>query len=314
MSDQKSKKSKTIQIKEFAKKLEFAVSVAGRGFFEVDTSDINLPGLQFAGHFVHFAHNRVQLAGNAEMTLIKELDETTLRDRMEVFFSKNIPVLVIARNYNVPEIMAKEAIKNEVPILRSRITTTKCSHRIVSFLDRELAPTITRHGVLVDVYGVGIMLIGESGIGKSETALELVKRGHRLVADDVVELTRVNDTRVVGTAPDLVRHLMEIRGIGIIDVCNMYGVGAVMIEKSVDMVIELEDWNETKQYDRLGLDEAYTEILDTKIPKILMPVRPGRNLAIIVETAARNFRAKRMGYNAAIEFDRKLRNVLESEE
>lgn len=303
-----------IGVREFADQLGMTVSVPGRAQFDIDTSDINLPGLQFAGHFMHFAHDRVQLAGNAEMTLINELDENTVRKRMQKFFSYQIPLIVIARGYKAPEPMAVEAKKAGVPILRSPITTTKCSHKISNYLDHKLAPVITRHGVLIDVYGVGVMLTGESGIGKSETALELIKRGHRLVADDVVELKRVNDTRLTGTAPELVRHLMELRGIGIIDVRHMYGVGSVMVEKSVDLVIELEDWDDKKLYDRLGLEDVFTSILDVKIQKILMPVRPGRNLAIIVEVAARNFRLKKMGYNAAVEFDRRLRAQMELED
>lgn len=303
-----------INVRSFANALGLTVSVSGRQYFEISTSDINLPGLQFAGHFVHFAHDRVQLAGNAEMALISDMDEKTLQKRMEVFFSYDIPVVVIARGYKVPKIMADEAKKANVPILRSPITTTRCSHQIANYLDRVLAPTISRHGVLVDVYGVGIMLSGESGIGKSETALELVKRNHRLVADDVVELKRVNDTRVVGTSPELVRHLMELRGIGIIDVRTMYGIGAVMMEKSLDMVIELEDWDDKKEYDRLGLEDETIRILEVDLPRIVMPVRPGRNLAIIVEVAAMNFRLKGMGYNAAAEFDRRLRAQMEMDE
>lgn len=294
-------------VREFADELNMTVSVPGRATFEVETSDINLPGLQFAGHFTHFANNRVQLAGNAEMAFIQEVDEATMQKRMESYFSHDIPVLVIARGHKAPPEMVAEAKKYDTPILRSPITTTKCSHRIANYLDRKLAPTVSRHGVLVDVYGVGIILMGESGIGKSETALELVKRGHRLVADDVVEMKRVNDNRIVGTAPELVRHLMEIRGIGIIDVRTMYGIGAVMMEKSIDIMIELEDWDDQKSYDRLGLEDDTTRILDVDLTRILMPVRPGRNLAIIVEVAAMNFRLKRMGYNAAAEFDRRLR-------
>lgn len=303
----------TINVREFADTLGMTVSVPSRTEFEVSTSDINLPGLQFAGHFTHFANERVQLAGNAEMTLFSELEDAVAQERMQKFFSYPLPVLVIARGYKTPEIMAKEAKDAGVPILRSSVTTTRCSHQIANYLDRVLAPTISRHGGLVDIYGVGIMFIGESGIGKSETALELVRRGHRLVADDVVELKRVNENRLVGSAPPLVRYLMEIRGIGLIDIRHMYGVGAVMSEKSVDIIIELEDWNESKHYDRLGLDESHISMLNVKIPHMVMPVRPGRNLAVIVEAAARNFRSKRMGYNAAEEFDRRLRAELEDD-
>ncbi len=301
----------TISVRQFADDLGMSVSVPGRTHFDVESSDINLPGLQFAGHFMHFAHDRVQMAGNAEMTLLSELDAATLEERMTTYFGYSMPLLVIARGHKAPDAMADKAREAGVPILRSALTTTKCTHRVVNYLDRVLAPTITRHGGLIDVYGVGIMLMGESGIGKSETALELVKRGHRLVADDVVELTRVNENRLIGSSPELVRFLMEIRGIGIIDVRHMYGVGAVMLEKSVDIVIELEDWNENKQYDRLGLEDNHIRLLDVRIPHITMPVRPGRNLAIIVEAAARNLRSKHMGYNAAQEFDKRLRHEME---
>ena len=301
---------RTIAVREFADALGMSICLPARTHFDIEISDINLPGLQFAGFFTHFAFDRVQLVGNAEMTFLKELDDTTMRQRLQVFFSHRVPVVVVARGFEVPPVMLEEAQQAGVPILCSELTTTKCSHRIANYLDRLLAPTCSRHGGLLDIYGVGIMFVGESGIGKSETALELIKRGHRLVADDVVELTRVNETRLIGTAPPLVRHLMEIRGIGIIDIRHMYGVGAVIIEKSVDIVIELENWVEHKHYDRLGLDENHIRILDVKIPRLLMPVRPGRNLAVIVEAAARNFRAKLMGYNAAEEFDRRLQEEI----
>lgn len=301
-------------VREFADELGMTVSVPGRPTFEVDTSDINLPGLQFAGHFTHFANNRVQLAGNAEMAFLAEIDNQTMEKRMNRFFENDIPVLVVARGHKIPAEMAAAAKKQGVPILRHPATTTKCSHRISNYLDQKLAPTVSRHGVLVDVYGVGIVLMGESGIGKSETALELVKRGHRLVADDVVEMRRVNENRIVGTSPELVRHLMELRGIGIIDVRTMYGIGAVMLEKSIELIIELEDWDDSKSYDRLGLEDETINVLDVELTRILMPVRPGRNLAIIVEVAAMNFRLKRLGYNAAIEFDRRLRAEMTEDE
>jgi HPr kinase/phosphorylase len=301
----------TIPIREFADELGMTVSVPGRTHFDVELSDLNLPGLQFAGYYMHFAHDRVQLAGNAEMTYLQDLSDEVMRERMHKFFSYSMPLLVIARGHKVPKIMAEEAQKVGTPILRSPITTTKCNHRIANFLDMKLAPTITRHGVLMDVYGVGVMLTGESGIGKSETAMELVQRGHRLIADDVVEIRRMPDNSLIGTAPELVRHLMEIRGIGIVDVRTMYGVSAVLTSKEIELVIDLEDWNDSKQYDRLGLEESHCRLLDVTLPRIEMPVRPGRNLAIIVEVAARNFRLKRMGYNAAAEFDRRLNDHMD---
>lgn len=297
----------SIPVREMADELGMTVCVAGRGVVEVDSSDFVFPGLQFAGHFVHFANDRVQFAGNAEMTYLSELEPDVFRERMKNYFSFVIPCLVITRGNKVPDIMQEEAKKAGVPLFRTPLTTTRISHRVASFLDRKLAPSVTRHGVLMDIYGVGIMLTGESGIGKSETALELVKRGHQLIADDVVDIRRVSDDRLIGSAPELIRHLMEIRGIGIIDVRHMYGVGAVMLEKTIDIIMEMEDWDETKEYDRLGLGDQYVRLLDVNVTKILMPVRPGRNLAIVVEVAARNFRLKGMGYNAAEEFDRRLR-------
>lgn len=302
----------TVNVQEFADALGMRISVPGRTHFDVETSATKMPGLQVAGYFAHFAYDRVQLFGNSEITFLNELDEQTQRERMSRLFSYKIPVVVLARDFPTPPVMAEEAKKHGIPILTSKMDTTKCSHKITYYLDRLLAPTCSRHGGLLDIYGVGIMFTGDSGIGKSETALELIKRGHRLVADDVVELTRVNDMRLVGKAPPLVRHLMEIRGIGIIDIRHMYGVGAVMLEKSIDIVMELENWVEHKHYDRLGLDENHVRILDVKIPRLVTPVRPGRNLAVIVEAAARNFRAKKMGYNAAEEFDRRLQKEMSS--
>ena len=303
--------TKTIKVEEFARRLNLSIDNIGTGSFEISNSEINLPGLQFAGSFAHFAYQRVQLVGNAEMSFYNDLDGEIQNERMKELFKYPMPAIVIARGHETPSPMLEQARKNSVPILRSGRTTTRCSHIISNYLDGILAPSVRRHGVLVDVYGVGIMLTGESGIGKSETALELIKRGHRLVADDVVDLRRVNETRIVGTSPELVRYLMELRGIGIIDVRNIYGVGAVMLEKSIELIIELEDWIENKHYDRLGMDEFYIDILGVNIPKIEMPVRPGRNLAIIVEVAARNFRLKKMGYNAAVEFDKRLHEEME---
>ena len=297
----------SIPVREMADELNMTVCVPGRGFVEVDTSDFVFPGLQFAGHFAHFTFDRVQFAGNAEMSYLSDLDPDVFQERMKSYFSYGIPALIITRGNKVPDVMAEEARKAGVPLFRTPLTTTRISHRVAAFLDRRLAPSITRHGVLMDIYGVGIMLTGESGIGKSETALELVKRGHQLIADDVVDIRRVSDERLVGSAPELIRHLMEIRGIGIIDVSHMYGVGAVMLEKSIDIIMEMEDWDESKEYDRLGLGDQYVRLLDVNVPKILMPVRPGRNLAIVVEVAARNYRLKNLGYNAAEEFDRRLR-------
>ncbi|MBE3101735.1 MAG: HPr kinase/phosphorylase [Firmicutes bacterium] len=278
--------------------------------FDIGTSDINRPGLQFAGFFDYFAQDRIQVIGKVEMTYLDGMEPTLREERLNTFFQSGIPCLVISRSMDVPQYIMDVACKYQCPILRSKKVTTSMIHKMINFLDSELAPRITRHGVLVDVYGVGILLMGESGIGKSETALEIVKRGHRLVADDAVEIKKVADNRLIGDSPELIRHFMEIRGIGIIDIKAMYGVGAVINSKAIDMVIYLEFWDNNKEYDRLGLVEEYTEILDVQLPKITLPVRPGRNLAVIVEVAARNFRLKHMGYHAAQELDNRLNALI----
>jgi HPr kinase/phosphorylase len=210
-----------------------------------------------------------------------------------------------------PPVLAELAAKRDVPVYQTAVVTTRFFMSAINFLSARLAPRVTRHGVLVDVYGVGVLLTGESGVGKSEAALELVKRGHQLVADDVVDICRVAENRLVGEAPEMVRHFMEIRGLGIIDIRAMYGVGAVVPTKSIDIVIHLELWRDNKEYDRLGLSEEFITVLGVKLPYIVMPVRPGRNLAIIIEVAARNWRLKRMGYNAAAELDNRLTEMLQ---
>ncbi|HHW71453.1 MAG TPA: HPr kinase/phosphorylase [Clostridiales bacterium] len=279
---------------------------------DIDTSDINRPGLQFAGFFDYFAHDRIQVLGKVEMTYLEQLDEDIRRKYLDKYFSYDIPCTIISRGMEIPDYILYYAKKYKRPILRSEMTTTKLINKLIGYLDSQLAPRITKHGVLVDVYGVGIFLMGESGIGKSETALELIKRGHRLVADDAVEIKKVAEQRLVGEAPELIRHFMEIRGIGIIDIKAMYGVGAIINNKPLDLAIYLEFWDDNKEYDRLGLVEEYTEILGVELPKIVIPVRPGRNLAIIVEVAARNWRLKKLGYHSARELDNRL-NALISE-
>lgn len=302
----------TITVKEFSKDLDFRVLEEGRGSFQVDESDINRPGLQFTGYYTHFASNRIQLIGNAEIHYLRQMTQATRELRMTELMNYPLPCIVVARGHQPPEELLQAAKNTALPVFGSDFATTKVSHKITNYFDRRLAPTVTRHGVLLDVYGVGVMLTGESGMGKSETALEMVKRGHRLVADDVLEIRRVAENRLSCSAPPLTRHLMELRGIGIIDVRYMYGVGAVIPEKSIDIVMEMEMWQEGKAYDRIGIDEQYMEILGVKVPSILLPVRPGRNLAIIVEVAARNYRLKKLGYDAAKEFDKRWTEELES--
>lgn len=268
--------------------------------------DLNRPGLQLAGYFDYFAYERLQIIGSVEWNYLSTLDKKIKAKRLERLFKYPLPAIIVTRNQTVFKDTIECAKKYKRTILRSKLTTTKLMNRLINYLEDQLAPQITLHGVLVDVYGVGILIMGQSGVGKSETALELIKRGHRLVADDAVEIKRIEEGVIKGAAPELIKHFLEIRGIGIIDIEKLYGVGAVRNSKAIDLVIELEYWDEKKDYDRVGLDEYYTEILDTKVPKIVIPVKPGRNLAMIIEVAAKNHRQKRMGYNAAEELNRRL--------
>lgn len=221
------------------------------------------------------------------------------------------PAIILSRDRDVPKELIEASNENGVPVLRSSLKTTRLSSRLTNFLESKLAPTTAIHGVLVDVYGVGVLLIGKSGVGKSETALELVKRGHRLVADDCVEIRQEDQDTLVGSAPELIEHLLEIRGLGIINVMTLFGAGAVRSYKRITIVMNLELWEQGKQYDRLGLEEEKMRIIDTDVPKLTIPVRPGRNLAVIIEVAAMNFRLKRMGHNAAEQFTSKLADVIE---
>ncbi len=273
---------------------------------KITKSEVNRPGLQMIGFFEYFAYKRLQIIGNVEWYFINSLSQKERSERIGKMLSYQLPAIIFARGLEVfPEVI-KYGVQNDITILRSEFSTTKLINKIINYLDIALAPEITIHGVLVEVYGMGILLTGQSGVGKSETALELIKRGHRLVADDAVEIKKMDD-RLQGTSPELVRHFMEIRGIGIIDVERLYGVGAVKAREFIDLVIELEFWDKNKEYDRLGLDEHLTEILGLQVPKSIVPVRPGRNIAMIVEVAARNARQKNLGYNAATELDNKIK-------
>lgn len=265
----------------------------------VNTSDVLRPGLQLVGYFEHFDSDRIQILGNVEIAYLAGLSHEERYKRLDELFGFGFPCMVVARNLSVFPEMMDVSKKYGIPILTSYDVTSNFVSGLIRYLNVQLAPRTTEHGVLVEVYGEGILILGESGVGKSETALELVKRGHRLVADDVVEIRRVSDKTLVGTAPDIIRHFIEIRGIGILDVKNLYGVGSVKVTENINLVIHLELWDKKKQYDRLGLVDEYTDILGIQIPSLNIPVRPGRNLAIIVEVAAMNTRQKKMGYNAA---------------
>ena len=280
------------------------------GVLPIDESDVSRPGLQLTGFWDFFAYRRAQLFGKVEMAYLATLDEETLHTRLNTFFNFKLPCVIVCRGIEIPEAMLDCACKRHVPVYRSQENTVKVEMALINYLNSELAPHCTMHGVLVDVYGVGMLITGNSGVGKSEAALELVKRGHRLVADDVVDIKRVNDNRLVGTAPDRTRHFMEIRGVGIIDVYTMYGVSSVIREKSIDMEVHMELWQNGHAYDRLGLDDRTTRILDVNIPSLLLPIHPGRNIAIVLEVAARNLRLKQMGYSAAEELLRRQTGII----
>ena len=267
----------------------------------IEQSGVNRLALQLAGFFEHFDSERIQVIGNVEAAYIKQIPEESITQLCEKIFSFNIPCLVFCRGLEPIPQMLDIAEKNGVPIFTTEMTTSDFIANSVRWLSEELAPRISIHGVLVDVYGEGVLIMGESGIGKSEAALELIKRGHRLVSDDVVEIRKVSDATLVGSAPDITKHFIELRGIGIIDVKSLYGVESVKDTQNIDMVIKLEDWDKDKEYDRLGLEDRYTEFLGNQVVCHNIPIRPGRNLAIIVESAAVNYRQKKMGYNAAQE-------------
>ena len=273
---------------------------------KVMVPDINRPALQLTGFFEHFAYERVQLIGCVEYTFLENMEEDEKEKIYDMLLSYKIPCIIFCRNLKPDDSLIEKANKANVPVFSTETPTSAFSAEIIRWLNVELAPCISIHGVLVDVHGVGVLIMGESGIGKSEAALELIKRGHRLVSDDVVEIRKVSDETLVGTAPDITRHFIELRGIGIVDVKMLYGVQSVRETQNIDLVITLEEWDRDKEYDRLGLEEQYTEFLGNKVVCHQLPIRPGRNLAIIVETAAINHRQKSMGYNAAQELYKRV--------
>jgi HPr kinase/phosphorylase len=272
--------------------------------------DINRPALQLAGYFEHFEATRLQIIGFVEYTYMQSMDDDKKKEMYRQFLSFDIPGVVFCRELVPDPIFIKIAIEEKVPVLMTKKSTSAFMAEIIRWLNVKLAPCISIHGVLVDVYGVGVLITGESGIGKSEAALELIKRGHRLISDDVVEIRKVSDETLIGTAPDITKHLIELRGIGIIDVKTLFGVSSVMDTGNIDLVIELEDWDKDKEYDRLGLEEEYTEYLGNKVVCHRIPIRPGRNLAVICESAAVNHRQKLMGYNAAQELYNRVQNSI----
>ncbi len=266
---------------------------------QIASDEVTRPGLHLAGYYEFFDERRIEIFGLSEISFLKRFTPAKAAERMHDFFSKKPIAVVVSRNLQIDDYFVEAAKEFNVPLLRTKETTSNFTAALIAYLSLHLAPRITRHGVMVEVYGEGILLLGESGVGKSETAIELVKRGHRLIADDAVEIRKVSSKSLVGTAPDNIRHFIELRGIGIINASRIFGVGAVKLTEKIDLVINLEQWVESKNYDRMGLDGETTEILGLNIPSLTIPVKPGRNLAVIIEVAAMNSRQKKLGYNAA---------------
>ena len=272
----------------------------------IGSSDVSRPGLALAGFFDHFDAKRIQIIGNAEAEYLSKMTAELRRERLTDFLRLNPVALIVTHGNAVDPILKELSEYFEVPLCSTDENTSDFMASLISYLHVELAPQITRHGVLVEVYGEGIFIMGDSGVGKSETAIELIKRGHRFIADDAVELKKVSDKTIVGTAPDIIKYYIELRGIGIVDVRRLFGMGAVKETEKIDMIVNLEPWIQGKMYDRLGLDNEYTDIMGIMIPTTTIPVQPGRNLAVVLEIAAMNHRQKKMGYNTAEEFNRKL--------
>ncbi len=268
---------------------------------EVSCSDVNRPGLALSGYYDYFDSDRIQVLGKSEHGFLEDLAPELRSRRMDELAGHKPPAIVVSRSLEIFPELKTSCETHGVPLLRSPDTTSGFMAALIAFLNVQLAPRITRHGVFVEVYGEGILLVGDSGVGKSETAIELVKRGHRLIADDAVEIRRVSNKTLVGSAPENIRHFIELRGIGIINARRIFGMGAVKVTEKIDMVIQLEQWDNEKVYDRMGLDNEYADILGIKVPMLTIPVKPGRNLAIIIEVASMNSRQKKMGYNAAQE-------------
>ena len=301
-----------VSIKEIIRDLDLnVVYMPENKDYYVYSQDINRPGLQFAGYFEDFAYERIQIVGKTEYNYFSYIDDEKRREVLDKFFAHEIPVFIVSRNLEVRPDVIEFAKKYDRIILSTKRNTTRLINRLSNYLDSKLAPQTTIHGVLVDIYGIGVLIKGESSIGKSETALELIQRGHRLVADDAVEIKKLDDSLLVGQAPELLRHFMEIRGLGIIDIKSLYGVGATKTSKMIDLVINLEGWDENKYYDRLGLDKEYEQILGVNVEKLVVPVKPGRNTAMVLEVAAMNYRQRGMGYDSAQEFTKKLSQLID---
>ncbi len=304
--------AQSVKLNELAEKMELknltqSVELSDK---EVAVPDVNRPALQLTGYFDHFDSERVQIIGYVEYTYLQTLSRERKIEIYKQLLSYQVPCVIFSTSIYPDGDFLELATKADIPLLATKKTTSAFMAELIRWMNVKLAPCISIHGVLVDVYGVGVLIMGESGIGKSEAALELIKRGHRLVTDDVVEIRKVSDETLVGSAPDITRHFIELRGIGIVDVKSMFGVQSVRETQNIDLVITLEEWDREREYDRLGLEETYTEFLGNKVVRHSIPIRPGRNLAIIVESAAVNHRQKQMGYNAAQELYKRVQENL----
>lgn len=305
----------SVKLSQLVQEYELEILRKGKDYEkrEVETRDVNRPGLELIGYFDYFDPMRLQMLGKVEKTFLDGFSSAKRRESFEKLMAQDIPALIICRGMEpFPECM-EMAEKYDKTVLRTQETTTAFMGALITGLRNHLAPRITRHGVLVEIYGEGVLILGESGVGKSETAIELIKRGHRLIADDAVEIKQMGVNQLVGNAPELIRHYMELRGIGVVDVRRLFGVSAIKDSANIDLVVNLEPWRDGAIYDRLGLEELHTNILDVEVPSVTIPVKPGRNLAVIIEVAAMNNRHKRMGYNAAQAFTEQVNRFFEEE-
>ena len=291
-------------IKEF--NLEVLYLPERPGEIDISSMEVNRPGLELAGFFDYYDNQRIQIMGKSEFAFLRQFSDEDRVHRINEYFATCPPAVVITRNLEVWPQILEAARTHQVALLRTMEPTSQFMAGLIAELNVQLAPRVTRHGVLVEVYGEGILLLGESGVGKSETAIELVKRGHRLIADDAVEIRKVSNRTLVGSSPENIRHFMELRGVGIINARRLFGIGAVKMTEKINMIVQLEQWDSSKVYDRMGMEDEYTDVLGIQIPSLTIPVKPGRNLAVIIEVAAMNSRQKRMGYNAAQELLEKL--------
>ncbi len=296
-----------INLEDMTKTLELeTIYIGEKKTVDIPNSNFNRPGLQLTGYFEFYAERRAQVIGMVEMSYIAHLPENERNKRVNDYFEHGLPFLVITRNLEIPDCIKNAAKKYDIPLFRSGKATTEVIQELISYIDDNLLPSTTVHGVMLDIFGQGVMILGQSGVGKSETALELLERGSKLVADDAVKIQRKHGGMLVAQSPELIKYFMEIRGIGIIDVKSMFGIGSVVDKKEIDLVVKLENWDPEKTYERLGMAREYHEILGIMVPCVTIPVRPGRNMASVLEVAARNERLKKMGYNAAEELNNRV--------